>query len=1066
MKNINELIGLVNAINFDGGINQKEIEKLKTWVERNRNLAYDAKEIELISLIDTILEDNIITDQERELLVDYCGKYNNNSAVDSEIYILQGILEGVVSDGVINNFEVERLQDWLASYGELLEQYPKCHSMVDKLNDIIVDGVITEEELQVLLYIIDNQIDDVQFEAKIAFLCFLVKEHKNIGMDLIDLIGDDRAITKIHEMAEDELDKVLRSYYGTAKYNRELVFISLSIIAMLHYEEGRYYESVRNTYKVLYYDYSAQKVEGCIRSALARYRKDENERQVNVVLRNAIVPGYYLPAFFDFIFDIYKLNFQYDLPDDMYEDFKFVYEGLRQVMLSEGDDVQINVTKKTYKLIRTTKQLIADEKQVDSVIKLSIIIARLIDKKLWNKEIRVYNPYLKQGFDAWAEKLDLSSHDIECQKERSAFRSRWEPKYELIDNNVYIVPPVHRIKAVYDYSTVRIEIENNGEIVYLNNRPYISRHIMGGYEINHDRIWIDNPLGELTYRLYAGDEVIYDSKDSLYRNILVFSYEDNLEVKNNTDFTGNAIFCYRGNCEKLSPYHRTENYLLAQYGAHHGDFVLVGGEIFNFSSLVRPGIFGEEVPEHFLYEAARNQRYSIFRKVKYIVFETTNLGAGIEVNIDGKAYKIKDLECKTIERDGVVKYIIDIPDLDNSFHCISIYELLAGKRAELSTFEFAVDPELIVEVTETGEKGYSVSVASELIDDVVTLTLTPDTYSLEWFTFEMEGRIFSLQVPLPFIYYSLDGEKWASSADALWIGDITADTTIYINNKSVSEMVVYDSEGQQMGEPVKLSEKMLCRETKIGFLKSYSDNNEHFLMVLTNNHVKEETLICYNRCVISDDTRLDYNAEEKCLDLELHYYGKGKVYFTIQDKTGEQIYKSSFTEDGEIIGIEGLKSFEPYTVSFFEKKPGLSLTGDRQLGSFEKEFYDWSDLVGKTFKISEVYYDQTVQKKMLHKNHFFNRTFLCITKELDDGLFEGELYTNTSKGKFFLFNINPVKVEICGEAINGRVELSITKDGDGLLLDFEHHNIMNKLDDSNAVDIFSYVMDLKGIEFV
>ena len=55
---------------------------------------------------------------------------------------------------------------------------------------------------------------------------------------------------------------------------------------------------------------------------------------------------------------------------------------------------------------------------------------------------------------------------------------------------------------------------------------------------------------------------------------------------------------------------------------------------------------------------------------------------------------------------------------------------------------------------------------------------------------------------------------------------------------------------------------------------------------------------------------------------------------------------------------------------------------------------------------------------------------------------------------------------ICGDAVDGTVELSITKDGDGLLLDFEHHAIMNKLDDSKAVDIFSYIMDLKGIEFV
>ena len=77
-----------------------------------------------------------------------------------------------------------------------------------------------------------------------------------------------------------------------------------------------------------------------------------------------------------------------------------------------------------------------------------------------------------------------------------------------------------------------------------------------------------------------------------------------------------------------------------------------------------------------------------------------------------------------------------------------------------------------------------------------------------------------------------------------------------------------------------------------------------------------------------------------------------------------------------------------------------------------------------------------------------------------------ESFIHTSKGSFYLFKINPVEVEICGDEVDGTVELSITKDGDGLLLDFEHHAIMNTLDDQNAVDIFSYIMDLKGIEFV
>jgi hypothetical protein len=36
----------------------------------------------------------------------------------------------------------------------------------------------------------------------------------------------------------------------------------------------------------------------------------------------------------------------------------------------------------------------------------------------------------------------------------------------------------------------------------------------------------------------------------------------------------------------------------------------------------------------------------------------------------------------------------------------------------------------------------------------------------------------------------------------------------------------------------------------------------------------------------------------------------------------------------------------------------------------------------------------------------------------------------------------------------------MTKDGDGLLLDFENHRIMDTIDDSAATDIFSYTINL------
>ncbi|WP_290146285.1 hypothetical protein, partial [uncultured Dubosiella sp.] len=111
-----------------------------------------------------------------------------------------------------------------------------------------------------------------------------------------------------------------------AQIDREIIFISLVLIGMLHYD-GNYYDYVRETYKDAYDRFSEQSIEGRIRSVLNQYqsinRKQSNRnRLINVVLENALVPSYFLRSFFDFIYDIYRINFNYELSDSLYDDFK------------------------------------------------------------------------------------------------------------------------------------------------------------------------------------------------------------------------------------------------------------------------------------------------------------------------------------------------------------------------------------------------------------------------------------------------------------------------------------------------------------------------------------------------------------------------------------------------------------------------------------------------------------------------------------------------------------------------------------------------------------------------
>lgn len=463
MRNINELIGIINGISYDGIINKLEVARLSSWVKKNRNLSYEHKQAHLISLVEQVLEDGIITDEEREMLLENCSQYTAFETDSiAKVYELNGIIEGIICDNEINEKEVCRLQDWMRTNESFIRYHKPSKTICEKIDQILEDGIVTQEEQKSLLEMLKKRLNDAQIETKIGYLKNCVKERKNLGIDLIDLLDNADAIDIIHSRAESQLGSTLNSYSGTYVRDPEIVFVSLVLIGMLYYD-GAFYESVRKTYKSLYQRYSEQKVEGLIRTLLNNYRtKDDatgtKTRIINVVLAGSIVPSYYLGSFFEFIYDIYKLNFDSNLPDDLYGEFQFVYDGLQNLMRSESDEVQVNVTKKTYKLIKSTKQLITNPIYNDAVIKLSIIVVRLIDKYIWGKDNVLYNPYLKRGYQEWLSTINREK-EYGNRSKVEQLRSRWEPEFVLTRNTICLVPPTHRVKATYDYRAIRIIVK-------------------------------------------------------------------------------------------------------------------------------------------------------------------------------------------------------------------------------------------------------------------------------------------------------------------------------------------------------------------------------------------------------------------------------------------------------------------------------------------------------------------------------------------------------------------------------------------------------------------------------
>lgn len=931
----------------------------------------------------------------------------------------------------------------------ILSSKPKTsgtNNVIDAICDNVKNNPAESFTLKLQLTNLFNQIQDKQI----------------IGVDLIELLEDEKLIYEIHRYAELNLLRALNSYSSIVR-DSEIIVISLIIIAMLKYD-GNFYDNVRSTYEKAYRQYSEQKVEGCIRSILNRY-KTQNEsgnrtRIINVVLENAIVPKIFLSAFFEFIFDIYRLNFDYDLPEDLYEEFRFVYEGLRSNMLSEGDNISINVTQKTYKLIATTKQLIKKDTGLDALIDFSIVVIKLIDKRFWDKEVKIDNLYFQTAYDSWEEKFSKTDDSSRTRTSKELeLRSRWEPKFWLKNDNVYIIPPSHKVKKKYDYRDIEIIVLNDDEIIYRNSNCYI-KEIIGGYQIIPLKILIENPLGNLSYRISASNEVIYDSKDKLYRDFIVFNTEGQ-EINNNTDFEGVVNICYKNGDSELQNIAVKDNYNIAYELVRYGDIISIGKKVFNFSSMIKPGIAGE-IHENCFVTNEENEYLSVYKDIKFLNFEAENSFDHFIIAINNKQNKLTDFQFQTSKNNATSKYYVDLGIEKSGIYNIEVFSLEAGRKNKLLQKSFVYDPNLYYCYDRIGDTAFSYSVKSDVMPNINDGQVLIEDFCLDFISFEYSNNLYHYLLPFNWGLYQIDDSEWNSTNTDLWIDDISIESVMRLYDSNCDGLLVYSEKGALIEQNIAIKSDGLCKKFSIGFLKSYKNNNKFItLFFISDNKCKFSIRCDYKDVIDENKTELLVFDEDKTVIISPVFYGKNPVRFEVINKTGEKVFDSKYLESGQCDAFVDFNSFEEYKICFYEKQKGLVLVKE-PLYEITKVFYSRRDFVNKIFKIDQIYYYQYKKNESIEKTYRFNKAFLRIKEMVNNDNFIGEIFVKTMNGEWLLNNINPVQIEMCSQITDNTIDVYITNNGDGLLLDFEKHGILNALEHPSAPDIFLYNLSLKG----
>lgn len=165
-KALISLHGILSGLTADQRLNDTEVLFMATWLKSDSEFKKDGDFLDIQDLIHDVLEDGIITADEKEDLLNLLNdvlQYNEieHDNMDALVNMLLGFLQGISVDSNIVEQEVQALSSLLLKHRDLLASWPGS-LLFNRLNDILADGEITDDEREDLLELV-KQISGQRF---------------------------------------------------------------------------------------------------------------------------------------------------------------------------------------------------------------------------------------------------------------------------------------------------------------------------------------------------------------------------------------------------------------------------------------------------------------------------------------------------------------------------------------------------------------------------------------------------------------------------------------------------------------------------------------------------------------------------------------------------------------------------------------------------------------------------------------------------------------------------------------------------------------------------------------
>lgn len=163
-KSICEFYGILRGFSIDNEINSEEIAYITNWKKEHQKYAAQPDVAAILSAIDRILTDGIVTVDEILTLQCSVRKYLDlvsTSPVTLATQILDGILKGITVDGEVSEAECKNLRQWLYDNIYLADHFP-FNKTIELIDKVLEDSVITQEESEFITAAIGEMLNPVE----------------------------------------------------------------------------------------------------------------------------------------------------------------------------------------------------------------------------------------------------------------------------------------------------------------------------------------------------------------------------------------------------------------------------------------------------------------------------------------------------------------------------------------------------------------------------------------------------------------------------------------------------------------------------------------------------------------------------------------------------------------------------------------------------------------------------------------------------------------------------------------------------------------------------------------